>query len=63
MKKWYAIMAFIVIALFGSVISFNIFKAHMIAKFMSSMPEPVYPVTTMTVKPQTWHPVIEAIGF
>lgn len=63
MKKWYTIMICIVIALFGSVIGFNIFKSQMIAKFMSNRPEPVYPVTAITIKPQTWHPIIEAIGF
>ena len=63
MKKWMAIMLLIAIALFGSVIGFNLFKQKMIAKYMANRPEPDFPVTAMVTKAQDWIPTIEAIGF
>lgn len=63
MKKWMAIMLLIAIALFGSVIGFNLFKQKMIAKYMANLPEPEFPVTAMVTKAQDWIPTIEAIGF
>ncbi|QNF14935.1 efflux RND transporter periplasmic adaptor subunit [Aeromonas jandaei] len=63
MKKWMAIMLLIAIALFGSVIGFNLFKQKMIAKYMANRPEPEFPVTAMVTKAQDWIPTIEAIGF
>ncbi|MCJ8219397.1 efflux RND transporter periplasmic adaptor subunit [Aeromonas veronii] len=63
MKKWMAIMLLIAIALFGSVIGFNLFKQKMIAQYMANRPEPEFPVTSMVTKAQDWVPTIEAIGF
>ncbi|TNJ23768.1 efflux transporter periplasmic adaptor subunit [Aeromonas sobria] len=63
MKKWMAIMLLIAIALFGSVIGFNLFKQKMIAQYMANRPEPEFPVTAMGTKAQDWVPTIEAIGF
>ena len=63
MKKWMAIMLLIALALFGSVIGFNMFKQKKIAEFMASRPEPEFPVTAMVTKAQDWVPTIEAIGF
>ncbi|MBS4705827.1 efflux RND transporter periplasmic adaptor subunit [Aeromonas veronii] len=63
MKKWMAIMLLIAIALFGSVIGFNLFKQKMIAQYMANLPEPEFPVTAMVTKAQDWVPTIEAIGF
>jgi membrane fusion protein, multidrug efflux system len=63
MKKWMAIMLLIALALFGSVIGFNMFKQKKIAEFMANRPEPEFPVTAMVIKSQDWTPTIEAIGF
>lgn len=63
MKKWMAIMLLIAIALFGSVIGFNLFKQKIIAQYMANRPEPEFPVTAMVTKAQDWVPTIEAIGF
>ncbi|MGY3916024.1 efflux RND transporter periplasmic adaptor subunit [Aeromonas australiensis] len=63
MKKWMAIMLLIAIALFGSVIGFNMFKQKMIAQYLANRPEPEFPVTAMVTKAQDWVPTIEAIGF
>ncbi|MDX7858090.1 efflux RND transporter periplasmic adaptor subunit [Aeromonas caviae] len=63
MKKWMAIMLLIALALFGSVIGFNMFKQKKIAEFMANRPEPEFPVTAMITKAQDWVPTIEAIGF
>ncbi|WP_421239813.1 efflux RND transporter periplasmic adaptor subunit [Aeromonas enteropelogenes] len=63
MKKWMAIMLLIAIALFGSVIGFNVFKQKMIADYLANQPEPEFPVTSMVTEAQDWVPTIEAIGF
>ena len=63
MKKWMAVMLLIALALFGSVIGFNMFKQKKIAEFMANRPEPEFPVTAMVTKAQDWVPTIEAIGF
>ncbi|GAM78866.1 membrane fusion protein [Vibrio ishigakensis] len=63
MKKWTVIMLLIAIALFGSVIGFNLFKQQKIAEYMANRPEPEYPVTVMTANAEDWTPNIEAIGF
>ena len=56
MKKWMAIMLLIALALFGSVIGFNMFKQKKIAEFMANRPEPEFPVTAMVTKAQDWVP-------
>ncbi|WP_434357764.1 efflux RND transporter periplasmic adaptor subunit [Parasalinivibrio latis] len=63
MKKWFFIMALVVLLLFGSVIGFNLFKQHKIAEYLANRPEPEFPVTVTDVKAGDWNPVIEAIGF
>lgn len=63
MKKWMASMLLIALALFGSVIGFNLFKQKMIADYMANRPEPEFPVTTLVARAQDWVPTIEAIGF
>lgn len=62
MKKW-ILMLVIAIALFGSVIGFNLFKKQMIKDYLANRPEPEFPVTVTTVKSVDWVPIIEAIGF
>jgi membrane fusion protein (multidrug efflux system) len=56
-------MLIIAIALFGSVIGFNIFKQQKIAEFMANRPEPEHPVTSVIASAQDWTPTIDAIGF
>ncbi|MDR9825691.1 efflux RND transporter periplasmic adaptor subunit [Vibrio sp. FNV 38] len=63
MKKWTFFMLLIAIALFGSVIGFNLFKQQKIAEYMANRPEPEFPVTATTVEAINWVPVIDAIGF
>lgn len=56
-------MLFIALALFGSVIGFNVFKQQKIAEYMANRPEPEYPVTIEKAVASDWTPHIEAIGF
>ena len=37
MKKWTAVMLLIALLIFGSVIGFNLFKNHMMAKYFAIM--------------------------
>ncbi|WP_305813167.1 efflux RND transporter periplasmic adaptor subunit [Photobacterium leiognathi] len=62
MKKWIVVLL-LVLLLFGSVIGFNLFKEKKIAEYMANMPEPNYPVTSITTKGENWYPAIQAIGF
>ncbi|NQZ91975.1 MAG: efflux RND transporter periplasmic adaptor subunit [Moritella sp.] len=63
MKKWTFAMLLIALALFGSVIGFNLFKQKKIAEFMANRPEPEFPVTVVDTKTTDWIPTIQAIGF
>lgn len=63
MIKWFISMLVLSIALFGSVIFFNINKGQQMAAMMASMPEPEHPVTLSKVTAQDWVPSIGAIGF
>ncbi|MCM2678213.1 efflux RND transporter periplasmic adaptor subunit [Echinimonas agarilytica] len=63
MKKWFAWMFVVVILLLGSVIGFNLFKAHMIEDFLANRPPPTFPVTTMMVSTSEYVPRINAFGF
>lgn len=63
MKKWTLVMLIMAILVFGSVIGFNLMVKGKIATAIANMPEPVSPVTAMTVMSKTWQPTIEAIGF
>ena len=63
MKKWFLIMLIIALLAFGSVIGFNLFIKNKIDNAIAHMPEAVYPITAMTLKPGKWEPAINAIGF
>ena len=63
MKKWTAVMLLIALLIFGSVIGFNLFKNHMMAKYFANMPIPTFPVSVQEAKVGDWGPTIEAIGF
>ncbi|WP_025823659.1 efflux RND transporter periplasmic adaptor subunit [Shewanella marina] len=63
MKKWILIMLIIAALAFGSVIGFNFFIKAKIDNAIANMPEPVYPVTALTLQPSEWQPTVDAIGF
>lgn len=63
MKKWMVIMLLIALAMFGSVIGFNVYKFSQMGKAMASKPAPSFPVAVLEVKPTRWQPAIDAIGF
>lgn len=57
------IIAVVLLALIGGgLIGFNLFRDNMIKQIFANMPAQVMPVTTMTVEPASWNPVIEGIG-
>lgn len=63
MKKWFAVMLLLSLALFGTVIGFNMFKQKMIGEYLANMPEPEFPVTLSDVSASDWTPSISVIGF
>lgn len=63
MKKWFAVMFVISLVLFGSVISFNMFKQYKIDQYLANKPEPEFPVTVTRIKDSNWTPSISSIGF
>lgn len=46
----------------GGLVGFNLFRDKAIEDFFASMPTQTVTVSTVTVEPQSWTPVIEAIG-
>ncbi len=62
MKKWIAAMLLLALALFGSVIGFDLFKQTKIAEFMANRPVPKLPVEVTQVQTRQWQPRIASIG-
>ncbi|HKT97101.1 MAG TPA: efflux RND transporter periplasmic adaptor subunit [Paraburkholderia sp.] len=62
MAKRMIIMLICVCVLLGGLIGFNLFKAHMIKKFMASNAAPPATVTAAVVGFQTWQPQLAAVG-
>lgn len=63
MKKWILVMLTIALVTLGSVIGFNLLVKGKIADAIANLPEAEFPVTALTVSPQSWQPTIDAIGF
>ncbi|RLV58079.1 efflux RND transporter periplasmic adaptor subunit [Parashewanella curva] len=63
MKKWFFTMLILVAVIFGGVIGFNFFVQGKIKHAIANIPEPEMPVTVATIKPSSWYPTINAIGF
>ena len=62
MKKWIAAMLLLALALFGSVIGFDVFKQQMIADYLANQPEAKLPVEVVEARSQDWQPKISSIG-
>lgn len=57
------IIAFILVALVaGGLIGFNIFRDRAIQQYFATMQRPAVTVSTTTVEPTRWQPMISAIG-
>jgi len=62
MAKRMIIMLVCVCVLLGGLIGFNLFRAHMIKKFMASNAAPPATVTAAVAGFQTWQPQLAAVG-
>ena len=62
MTKRMVIMLIAVAIVFGGIFGFQVFKAAMIKKFMSSMQAPPQTVSTTKAELSPWQPKIEAVG-
>ena len=62
MTKRMIIMLICVGVLLGGLIGFNLFKAHMIKKFMASNAVPSATVTSAVASYQQWQPQLSAVG-
>ncbi|WP_206997055.1 efflux RND transporter periplasmic adaptor subunit [Trinickia mobilis] len=62
MAKRMTIMLICVGLLLGALVGFNLFRAHMFAKFMASNSAPPATVTAITAGYQTWQPQLSAVG-
>ena len=62
MKKRMLIMLLIVTLVFGAIFGFQVFKNHMIHKFLAAHGAPPQTVATMTASYSTWRPEITAVG-
>jgi membrane fusion protein, multidrug efflux system len=62
MLKRFIIAFVLVVLVCGGLISFNVFRAQMIAGFFANQQMPAVTVSATEVAPTTWIPEIEAIG-
>ncbi|MDD7972407.1 efflux RND transporter periplasmic adaptor subunit [Roseinatronobacter alkalisoli] len=62
MLKRFIIAAVLLVVLAGGLIGFNLFRDQMIAQFLANRPVQSMPVETIEVQPETWSPVLNAIG-
>ncbi|AUT61219.1 efflux RND transporter periplasmic adaptor subunit [Paraburkholderia terrae] len=62
MTKRMIIMLICVGVLLGALVGFNLFKAHMIRKFMASNAAPAATVTSAVARYQSWQPQLSAVG-
>lgn len=62
MAKRMIIMLVCVCVLLGGLVGFNLFRAHMIKKFMASNISPPATVTAAVAGFQTWQPQLAAVG-
>ncbi len=62
MTKRMVIMLIAVAVVFGGVFGFQVFKAAMIKKFMSTMSAPPQTVSALKASYDEWQPQIEAVG-
>ncbi|MCP3711676.1 efflux RND transporter periplasmic adaptor subunit [Paraburkholderia sp. CNPSo 3274] len=62
MAKRMIIMLICVGILLGALVGFNLFRAHMIQKFMASDAAPPATVTAAIASYQTWQPQLAAVG-
>ncbi|QBQ99524.1 efflux RND transporter periplasmic adaptor subunit [Paraburkholderia pallida] len=62
MARRMIIMLVCVCLLLGALIGFNLFRAHMIKKFMASNTAPAATVTATVAGYQTWQPQLAAVG-
>ena len=62
MAKRMIIMLICVGILLGALVGFNLFRAHMIQKFMASNAAPPATVTAAIASYQTWQPQLAAVG-
>lgn len=58
---FYIVIFFLVIVLAGTI-GFDIFKKHMIAKYMANFKMPAATVETVVAKTQTWRPSLFSVG-
>jgi membrane fusion protein, multidrug efflux system len=62
LAKRMTIMLICVGVLLGALVGFNLFRAHMFAKFMASNAAPPATVTAITAGYQSWQPQLLAVG-
>ncbi|MFQ1047403.1 multidrug efflux RND transporter periplasmic adaptor subunit AcrA [Avibacterium paragallinarum] len=59
---WIKLSLIVFALIFVGMIAANLFKGHMIGKYLANMPENASPVTVMKVEASEWTPVIETTG-
>lgn len=62
MIKRFIIAIILLVIVCGGIVGFNIFRANAIKQYFATMQQPAAVVSTVTVKPMTWQPGIDAIG-
>lgn len=62
MTKRMLLVILILVVVLGGTLGFDFYKSRLMAKFAKNFRPPPQVVSTITVKAETWHPSIEAVG-
>jgi membrane fusion protein (multidrug efflux system) len=62
MAKRMIIMLVVVAIVFGGIFGWDLFKAHMVAKYMANMPVPSQAVTAQKATVATWNPELHSVA-
>lgn len=62
MKKRMIIVILLLIALFGSLLAWNLLRAHFVKQYFANFTPPPQVISSTLAKSETWQPTIEAIG-
>lgn len=62
MKKRMIVMIIALSVVFGGIMSFNLFKAHMMKRFFAHYEPPAVTVSSVTAVERSWEPAIAAVG-
>lgn len=62
LKKRMTLMIIALLVVFGGLVAYNLFKAHMIKEYFAHYQQPAVTVSSLKAEKKTWEPRIHAVG-